>query len=118
MNTNKNLDNSFEGLDIFGRDKVQIYVYLHINAMVAKQSDLPFLAPLVVSTQTIYNNMFLNISGKTSDIMQRIVQTKAVSKSLKDFKTGARAVQSRTVDKLGQDSPIYTEMFANGLKFL
>ena len=82
MNTNKNFDNPFDGLDKYGRDKVQIYIFLHIQAMLLKEPNMPFLTALRLATQALYNAMFLNISDKTSDTKQRMVQTEAVKNSL------------------------------------
>ena len=116
MNTDKSFDNSFDGLDIFGRDKVQLYTFLHIGAMKSKQLVLPFLVPLVISTQAKYDALFGNVVDKAWEIKQRMVQTKAVKKALKDFIVNARKVQTRTIDKVGINSPIYGELFSDGMK--
>ncbi len=117
MNTNKSFDNSFDGLDIYGRDKVQIYTYLHMTAMEAKKIAMPFLVPLHTSTKVIYDAMFVNISVKTTGVSQRVAQTKEANTAIKSFKKAASKTMKRASDKLGEGSVGFIELFNTGMKY-
>jgi hypothetical protein len=117
MSQNRFFFNPFEFLRRFGRNKVQIFIFLSIQAMKMDVVLKPFLAPLILATQDLYNSLFLKTSEKSSKISQRIAETKEVKAALENFKKGARKVYKRAADKLGEDSVIFIELFGQGLNY-
>jgi len=117
MSANRFFFNPFEFLRKFGRNKVQIFIFLHIQAMKMEVALNPFLAPLILATQTLYDSLFSKTSEKSSKTGQRIAETKEVKAAIKNFKIGMRKVYKRAADKLGEDSVIFIELFSQGLNY-
>ena len=117
MSKNRFFDNPFEFLRQFGRNKVQIFIFLHLMAMKTQVLLKPFLQPLIDKTQDLYDKMFSKTSEKSSKTGQRIAETKEVKAAIKNFKIGARKVYKRAADKLGEDSKIFIELFSGGLTY-
>ncbi len=114
MSVNRFFDNPFDFLRRFGRNKVQIFIYLHIQAMKMRVILRPILIPLIAATQALYDSMFAKTTDKSFKTGQRIAETKEVKSAINNFKKAMRKLQARAFDKLGVNSPIYIQLFNNG----
>ncbi len=110
------IDNPFLALKTFGREKVQAYLLYHLVAMITMLPLMPELSPLITLTQDIYDDMFINVNDKYSKVKKRIAKTSEVDVAIKEFKVAARTTFARVVDKLHVGSPIYNELFNDGMK--
>ncbi len=117
MSANRFFFNPFEFLRKFGRNKVQIFIFLHIQAMKTEVLTKLFMQQLIDDTQVLYDLMFSKTSEKSSKTGQRIAETKEVKTAIKNFKIGVRKVYKRAADKLGEDSVIFIELFGQGLTY-
>ncbi len=115
ININKVIDNPFDALHDYRRDVVQLFIYLHILYMESQLIDYPYLAPYITAAWIKYNDMFGVVKDKDQKISLRKSQRKTVVEAMDDFKKGAHTVESRVRDKKGKGSPIYNELFPDGL---
>lgn len=76
----------------------------------------PVLIPLIAATQILYDLMFAKTTDKSSKTGQRIAETVEVNNAVENFKKAMRKLYARAFDKLGVNSPIFIQLFNNGLK--
>ena len=107
--------NPFKGLNKFGRQRVQIFIYLHLMYMKSQVAAHAYLAANIAATQTLYNALFGIVIIKDQKIELRKSQRKTVVQVLKEAKEAAHRIESRIIDKLTKSNAIYVEMFSNGI---
>ncbi len=74
-----------------------------------------YLVPIIATTEAEYNVLFGIVLAKDQKIGLRKAQRKTVVMVLDEAKVAAHSIESRVKDKLTKASPIYTELFGNGI---
>ncbi|MEI6821799.1 MAG: hypothetical protein WCL51_07665 [Bacteroidota bacterium] len=107
--------NPFLGLGKYGREKIQLFIFLHIMFMKSQLLDHTYLAPIIPLTETLYDTIFGLVTTKDQKIELRKSQRKTVVQVLVEAKVAAHTIEGRVKDKVTKSSPIYSELFGNGI---
>jgi hypothetical protein len=101
-------------------EEIRLFAEDHLGKLTAQNTTGPLtgtLTTMIASTQSAFDGFDTSLSTRADQIGTQIGQTATKNDVMRLFKTTIRQRQGRVVDKLGEDTPAYKEVFPGGLMY-